>query len=235
MLACAPLAPLHGKPSALQFPAKGTSYAEARAALLKQGLVITRDPRIPDAKERAAIRKDGWVVAKELAPLDRRFHELRCWKHIKYTDCHALFLETSEDGWRTYVIVDVDPKDETVIDASYPAPAEGLPAISPPLPRDVPQIKGSYLKARATLRALGFRPGRGHQPDDLAGAVCLDEHCKREGRLPEAQCSGSGQSYCNAYWISPGGRVLLVGTIGERPRVYWVVWSTWKALHADLD
>src|ERR1700685_3747488 len=89
-LACAPLAPLHGKPAA-QFPAKGTPYAEARASLLKHGLVTAHD------------RDAQWRP-------DRKFRELNCFtaypnvKKQRSVMCRALFLETDKEGWRIYVV-----------------------------------------------------------------------------------------------------------------------------------
>jgi hypothetical protein len=189
-----PLAASAAKHHELRFPAKGTPYAKARAELLKQGLAIDCD----------------------LKPYKKRRHS--------EADCEedrALFLETDERGWRSYVIVYVDPNDDTVIDAHYPYDVEGLPGIPPPLAADVPQLKGSYRKARRVLQAQGFRPARNHNPVPWDVA-------------PEAQCSGTGMAFCKAYWISRQGRVLCINTIGENYQIYFVEWSAWKDLKRDF-
>lgn len=217
-----------------QFPAKGTPYAEARASLLKQGLVITHEPRPQSsAKERAALQKRGITTPEIMPPLDRRFPEIDCWQAYISVTCRALFLETDKRGWRSYVVVDINPKGKTVANIRYPYDVEGLPSIPGPLAHDVPQLKGPYLKARNRLRALGFLPARNHWPAEVA-RVCSDRRCNRQVALPEAQCAGTGMAPCFAYWISPTNRVLRVNTMGEHPRVYFVEWSTWKSLRTDF-
>ena len=218
-----------------QFPATGTPYAEARKSLLKQGLTVAHDPEdASDAKVRMALRKRGISIPEKLSPLDPKFREINCGRLFnKSIYCRALFLESDSRGWRNYVIVQIDPKDKTIVDTRYPSTVDGLPSIPPPLAADVPQLRGSYLKARNTLRALGFKSTRNHWPDEVA-RVCTDKLCHRTVPLPEAQCAGTGMAPCFAYWISPNNRVLRVNTMGERPQVYFVEWSTWKDLHRNF-
>ena len=216
-----------------QFPAKGTPYAEARASLLKQGLTVTRDPeQASDAKVRMALRKRGISIPEKLPPLDPKFREIECGKLVgKSIYCRVLFLETDSRGWRNYVIVQVDPKDKTIVDTRYPSTVDSLPSIPPPSTPDLPQIKGSYFTARKTLQTLGFRPAHNH-PRGALGGLCSDSQCNAE--FAETSCSGTGMAFCIAYWISPHGRVLRVTTIGEHPKIYFVQWSTWKNLRTDF-
>src|SRR5262249_52990066 len=107
---------------------------------------------------------------------------------------------------------------------------EALPAIPPPLAADVPQLAGSYLKARKTLLAQGFKPARNRNHSEITDIFCRDTQCNHTFALPELACSGTGLGRCNMYWISPGGRVLHVMTIGENRAIYFVEWSSWKEL-----
>jgi hypothetical protein len=191
----------------VRFPALGTPYAAARVLLLKQGLEIAPDP-FPQSH-------------------DRQFHELDCdWDDGKH--CRALFLLRRANGWRDYVVVEIDARSRAVTRADYPFDAEALASIPPPLAGDVPQLKGSYLRARRQLARLGFKPAhRRRAPAEM----CVDEDCKRMVLVPEAQCSGTGLSYCDAYWISRNGRVLCVTTIGEDdPAIFFVAWTTKEEL-----
>jgi hypothetical protein len=219
-LAHASLAAAQAHHHALRFPAKGTPYALARASLLKQGLAPARDPDVISAAEHAARSKKGLSWPEDVPSFDPSFRELHCSKNKDNVYCRALFFETDPSGWRTYVIVEVDPKDHAVTSASYATTADALPPIPPPLARDVPQLKGSYLKARKTLRALGFHPARNRNP--MPGDVAR-----------EAQCSGTGMGFCLAYWISRDGRVLCITTIGDYHKVYYVEWSSWKEMKTD--
>jgi hypothetical protein len=206
----------------LNFPPKGTPYAEARSSFLKQGLAIA-----PDRVEHP----------------DREFREIDCqheqnwtgrtWQALPKINCKALFLEKDQRGWRHYVIVIVDPESKTVFDAHYPATAEGHPSIPPPLAADVPQLKGSYFKARTILKSQGFRPAKRHG-DFRSNSVCADDHCTNYIALPEVNCSGTGAAFCTAFWIGRNGRVLRVTTIGEHPQVYFVEWSTREELRKEL-
>jgi hypothetical protein len=191
----------------LQFPTKGISYVQARAMLFKQGLRIAPDrPSKPD----------------------QTFGELDCPTSFFRHACRALFLEKKPDGWRNYVVVYVNQSDKTVISANYPTTVEGMLSIPPPLSANVPQIKGSYLVARERLRELGFRPARRIGEHSR---ICVDIGCRHQIVLPEAECSGTGASFCNAYWIAKNGRVLDVVTVGEvHPGVYFVRWTTPKEL-----
>ncbi|MBI3677991.1 MAG: hypothetical protein HY243_15390 [Proteobacteria bacterium] len=203
--------------------------------MLKQGLVITPDTRYPSAKERAEYRKHGVVVFEKLEHPNKKFPEIDCLKDGDTLNCTALFLETDERGWRNYVVVAVDLKNLTVVNADYPSTSDALPSIPGPVARDVPKLQGSYLKARGTLRALGFKPARNRDHDNWA-RICFDDDCNRSVTLPEAQCSGTGMSFCTAYWISPNKRVLRITTIGERdPDIYFMEWSTWKNFKKDLE
>jgi hypothetical protein len=235
VLACVPLTALSANTShhAVQFPANDAPYADARALLLKQGLVIARDPRsYPNARRRAAQRKRGIFVPGKLAHPDQRFREIDCRNDRESVYCFALFLETDERGWRNYIIVYIDPKNKTVIDARYPAPVEGLPSIPGPLASDVPQLKGSYLVARKTLRSLGFQPARNRQFEP--GRFYVDHNYMHFIVMTETECSGTGQAYCLAFWISKDKRVLRITTIGEDRRIYFVEWSTWKDLQTSF-
>jgi hypothetical protein len=200
-----PLAASAAKQHEIRLPARGAPYAKARAELLKQGLAIDCD----------------------LAPYPKPRHS--------EADCdqdRALFLETADGGWRYYVIVEVDPNGKTVSRAYYPASIDALPAIPPPLAPDVPQLKGSYLKARKRLLVQGFKPAR-YRDHSFMDRFCRDENCDHTFMLPEIQCSGTGLGYCNAYWISRGGRALHVSTIGDDREIYFVEWSNWKSLRSD--
>ena len=217
-----------------QFPAAGTPYAEARASLLKQGLTVARDPEEPRAAEvRRALRRRGIEVPEALPPLDLRFREIECGEQRdKSIYCRALFLEAGSRGWRNYIIVQIDPKDKTIVGTRYPSTVDGLPSIPPPPASDVPQIKGSYVAARRVLLTLGFRPAL-NGPMGVFGRLCSDSKCSTE--FAETSCSGTGMAFCFAYWISPHKRVLRVTTIGENPpKIYFAQWSTWKDLRADL-
>jgi hypothetical protein len=206
----------------IQFPANGTSYREARAQLLKQGLVaVARDPRVPVGPKRVAAMKHGLFIPEPVPFAVRSFPEIHCFKFRKSVDCSALFLAADKRGWRNYVVVLFDPKADTVTDVHYPSDVEGLPAVPQPLAADVPQLKGSYSRARKTLQALGFRPVRNRHP--FGGEIA-----------PETQCTGAGTQYCLAYWLSRDGRVLRITTINERPQIYFVQWSTWRDLKVDF-
>ncbi|MBI5634931.1 MAG: hypothetical protein HZA15_15795 [Nitrospirae bacterium] len=212
------------------FPTPGTLYAEARASLLKQGLTIVFEKRTYDSpKQRAEERQKGIISHEPMPSSDPKYHEIDCWKFDKEEDCRALFLETDERGWKHYIIVMIDPKTNHVADVHYPATADALPSIPPPLAADIPQIKGNYFRARRILREKGFRPIQ-KRSDRWSGSVCRTLSCKRYIKLPEADCSGTGANFCTAYWISPEKRVLKVTTIGEYPEVYFAEWSSWKEL-----
>ena len=220
------------------FPKAGTPYAEARANLLRQGLKIAPDQRTYDSpEERAALKKKGIIGAEPVPSADPKFTEIDCWKLDDLRDpgvkCRALFLETNDRGWKVYVIVPIEPKTLAVGDVGYPSTADGLPSIPPPLAKDLPQIKGSYFSARTMLKRLGFRPARNHNIA-WAGRVCSDRKCEHVRILPEAGCSGTGASFCTAYWISKDNRVLKVTTIWEYPEVYYAEWSNGKNLKNDF-
>jgi hypothetical protein len=187
-------------------PTAGMGYAEVRASLLREGMEIAPDP----------VRRP-----------DKTFHEIDCDMLGTWHYCEARFLWRQKNGWRQYFVVDVDPNGESVVYAGDPMDAEGLPSIPPPLANDVPQLTGSYLAARAQLKRLGFRPA--HRPGEQAH-MCPDEACRTAVTVPEAECSGTGLGYCNAYWISRNGRVLEVYTIGEHPSVHYVSWTTQQTL-----
>lgn len=190
------------------YPVKGVAYAEARASLLKQGLVITRDKR-------------------PLGPFrhpDRRFPEINCRDigRAGNEDCYSLFLETDASGWRHYFIVYVDPKTNTVTEATGPAPIDGLHSIPPPLPSDVPQLKGYYLKARKLLRAQGYTPLKMSMPSN----TCVGRPC-RLVLMPEATCT-SDTADCVSFWRAPDRRILKVETVGDESggNVIYVSWSS---------
>lgn len=217
------------------FPTPGTPYVEARASLLKQGLSIVFEKQNYDSpKQRAEDKKKGIISAEPMPSSYPIYREIDCWKLDKEEDCRALFLETNERGWKYYVVVMIDPKTNKVEDVHYPATAEALPAIPPPLPADVPQIKGNYFQARRILREKGFHRIQ-KRSDRWSGYVCSDLTCKRYIKLPEVDCSGTGANFCTAYWISPDKRVLDVTTIGEYPEVYFAEWSNWKRLEQTFE
>lgn len=206
----------------LNFPPKGTPYPEARMSLLQQGLAVAPD-RVehPDLKFR------------EIGCEHEQNSTGRVWQALSKINCAALFLEKDERGWRHYVVVMVDPDSKNVLDVHYPATAEGHPAIPPPLAAGVPQLKGSYLKARTILESQGFRPAEWHG-DFRFNSVCADEHCTDYTKLPEVDCSGTGAAFCTAFWIGKNGRVLRVMTIWEHPQVYFVEWSSRRELRMEF-
>jgi hypothetical protein len=175
----------------IHFPAPGAPYAAARATLLKQGLVI---------------------APRRIGHRDHTFHELECDPTWMWHDqCRAIFQFRQADGWLRYARVFVATSDKRVTDAGYPAPIEGLWSVPPPIAADMPSIRGSYLAARKTLRAWGYKPATsGFGP----AAYCLDTLCKKLGDLPEAECA-TDAPLCNAYWKGPQGRILKIETIGE--------------------
>ena len=221
--------------NATVFPPPGMPYVDARASLLKQGLTIVFEKRTYDSpKQRAEERKKGIISHEPMPSSDPKYREIDCWKLDKEEDCRALFLDTDERGWKYYVVVMIDPKTNKIEDVHYPATVEALPAIPPPLPANVPQITGNYFRARKILKEKGFRPIQ-KTSDTWSVSVCRDLTCKHYIKLPEADCSGTGASFCTADWISPDKRVLKVTTIGEYPEVYFAEWSSWKKLEQNSD
>jgi hypothetical protein len=216
------------------FPAPGMPYAEARASLLKQGLIIASKKQTYDSPEqRVALRKKGIISPEPMLSSDPKFREIDCWKLDNEASCRALFLETDERGWKNYVVVMIDPKTNMVVDVHYPATVEALPSIPPSLAADIPQITGSYYGARKTLKAKGFQPVQ-NRSGRWSGSVCSDHTCKRYIKPSESSCSGTGMNFCITYWISPDNRVLEVTTIGEYPEVYFAEWSSWKELEQNF-
>ena len=215
------LSAMHAK-GTLNFPPKGTTFAEARTSLLEQGLTIAPD-RVehPDPKFR------------EIDCEHERSWTGKIWQLLPKINCTALFLETDERGWRHYVVVVVDPESKTVLDAHYPTTAEGHPSIPPPLAADVPQIKGSYFETRTILKSQGFQPAKWHG-DFRFNSVCADARCTHYTSLPEVNCSGTGASFCTAFWIGGHGRVLRITTIWEYPQIYFVEWSTKEELRKEF-
>lgn len=195
----------------LNFPSAGATYAEARASLLKQG--------VQPVREKATHH-------------DRRFQELDCSRDTKERPCRAVFLHTQRDGWKVYVVVYThNDSDKTVIDADYPRPVEGLLSIAPPIPPDMPAVRGSYAEARIKLRELGFKPAR--RSGEPQG-ICLDRPCNRRIKVSEAQCA-MDVPVCIAYWIAPDQRILAISAVGEiNPRIEYMRWSTRKDLNAFL-
>lgn len=171
----------------LQFPKPGTPYPDARTLLLRQG-----------AKPAPSI----------VTSHDHAFPELDC---DRRHGCRAVFYIKAANGWQEPVVVYVDQKTRTVIDADYARPVDGVPSISPPFPANVPKVRGSYMRARTTLKAMGYKPSRnGMGP----APHCPDNACKKLEYLPEAQCAADAP-LCIAYWTAPNGRVLKIHTEGE--------------------
>jgi hypothetical protein len=191
-------------PKQVAFPHEGTPYVSARASLLNQGLRVA-----PDKPEHP----------------DRAFPECdRSWDG-KGGRCRALFLEADEHGWRHYDYVIVDLKTKTVLDAGPTSTADGLPPLPPPLAADVPHIKGSYLKARKKLQAIGFRPVELHARSNRFDS---DRPGGSNIALPEADCSVTGYWMCYMWWTAKNGRILKVTT--NIDEVYYVEWSSQQAL-----
>lgn len=222
------------------FPKAGTPYADARADLLRQGLKIAPDERTYESPEaRAALKKKGIIAPEPIPSPAPQFHEIDCWKLDDPRDpgvhCRALFLETDERGWKTYVIVPIDPESLAAGDIHYPFTVDGLPSIPGPFAKDVPAIRDlTYFAARKVLKSLGFRPARNENAIPGFDNICADAHCRRYTKLAETDCSGTGAAFCTAYWIAKDNRVLKVTTIWEYPKVYFAEWSSWKALKADF-
>lgn len=117
-----------------------------------------------------------------------------------------------------------------------PAAASGLPAAT----ADIPKLPWSYGAARRTLMDLGYKPTNASKFVWSACARALDSDdyitCDADLPLPEiANCAGTGEGFCEAYWLAPDQRVLRVVTIGEpQPgAIYQLEWATPEQL-ADL-
>jgi hypothetical protein len=194
----------------VKFPGAGTPYAEARAMLMRQGVMPV--PRMADHH-------------------DRRFRELDCATGSDYYACRAVFIHRQQDGWRVYVMVYTD-KGRNVVEADYPKPPENLLSLPPPIPKNMPPVRGDYLRARARLKALGFKPAeRGDDPQ----WICLDRKCRRHVEVREVQCAAD-VPLCTAFWTARDGRVLRVDLIGEsNPRIRFMEWATRKDLQEFLQ
>lgn len=192
----------------LRFPAEGTPYAHGRSQLLKQGALP-----LPEKADHH----------------DSQFKELDCTIESTFS-CRAVFIHKQRDGWRVFVVVYTD-RHKNIVSADYPKPVEGLISIPPPIPPDMPPVRGNYLKARAKLRELGFKPAR---RSGEPAHVCVDRKCDRYVELREATCA-TDVPLCMTYWTARDGRVLSMELIGEiNPRIYFMAWASRKELRAFL-
>jgi len=179
-------------------PAPGTPYAEARRALIAQGLT-------PDTARTEAPHPD--------------YPELDCPPEGS-GGCRGLFLRREADGWRRYFVVLTAGAPPVVQEARSPYTAEGLLSIPPPLAPDIPKLPQDYFAARRQLLQLGFKPTRAATPPLSVCARALESgqsiDCAPDLPLPEVMsCSGTGAGVCEAYWLAPDHRVLRILTIGE--------------------
>jgi hypothetical protein len=186
-----------------KLPPAGTPYDQARKLLLAQHLTIAPDkPKKPDS----------------------RYPELDCGRLSGLNiDCQALFLFQEKNGWKSYVIVYVNKSRMLSMDADFAKPVDGLRAIPPPIPVGVPRLAADYLRARAQLRELGFKP---ITPKRGGSETCANIACRNTIPLPEAECTVD-TSDCQTFWLSPDGRILKVLARGEvAPRVDYEKWTT---------
>lgn len=197
-----------------QFPAPGVPYAEARSQLLRQGMAP------------ADIR-----VSRPLP----EFPDINC---LNANDCQAVFAEERGDGWKNHVIVTVTRGANPVVRQVLRAgPIHGLPPAPPAEAADLPQLPESYDLARLQLAALGYLP-----MDAVTGPRgCIDTRqsvsCGADDVWPEVHnCSGTGLSYCTAFWRAPDNRVLKIMTIGEPApgRLYFKRWADADTPEDDL-
>ena len=124
----------------------------------------------------------------------------------------------------------VEVRTETVVTA----PASSAPA--PVATQDaLPQLTGSYWKARQALIAQGYTPvNLGSEGWRVCVAAMEQEReiadCpSREEVLPEIEdCAGTGLGQCKAIWRSPAGRNVTIITVdGPQPGVISTIeWST---------
>jgi hypothetical protein len=190
----------------IKFPPAGTSYQDARAALQKQGVTVKEAPYCVKA----------YATDEKAA-------------------CFAIFREKTSDGWTHFIMAELDSSSSKarVKNVRYAPTASGLEAIPPPNAKDIPKLKGPYYPAaRNQLLGLGYKPMQ--RLDTSFGRVCLSYECKRIVMLPEADCSGTGYSYCHNIWLAPDGRVLVVITAGETAeRLYRAFWTTRKDVRSE--
>jgi hypothetical protein len=203
----------HAGPEKLSFPVALTPYAQARAQLLKQGVR---------------------PVPEKANSHDRAYKELDCATNWGLAfECRAVFIYKESDGWKVYVVVYTNKDEEkSIISADYAARIEGLIAIPPPIPPNMPTVRGNYLRARLKLRQLGFKPA---QRDGQRQWICLDRKCNRHAEIREAECAVD-IPICEAYWTAPDGKALRVTLVGEtNPRIYFMDWISQKDLRRFLQ
>jgi hypothetical protein len=103
-----------------------------------------------------------------------------------------------------------------------------LAATARAAPQDrLPRVHGDYLRARAELIRLGFRPMRRTYdiaPQDVCDDWTRQATCSRSA-LSEGNCAIDIVA-CRFYWTTPGGRVVSVDTYGAARagwigRIYW--------------
>jgi len=178
------------------FPPDGTPYAEARRALLRQGLRLShRRPAHPNAA----------------------YRELDC----DGSACRALFIFKNSEGWRLFVLADVDAATLRTTHVGFPRRGEDYQAIPPPEPRDVPHLPRDYRKARPALKRLGYRPVR------------VNDEGSHPWRYPELHCF-MDIAECDAWWSAPDGRLLKILAVGEQTHtIYFKTWAT-RAERAEM-
>jgi len=178
------------------FPKVGTRYAEARQSLLRQGLTLSRrKPARPNAT----------------------FRELDC----SGSACRALFTFKNAEGWRLFVLAEVDPATLRTTYVGLPRHGEDYHAIPPPEPKDIPGLPRDYGKARLLLKRRGYHSVRvGDQDSGPPG-------------YPEMHCF-MDIAECDGWWLAPDGRLLKVLAVGEQRRtIYFKTWAT-RAERAEM-
>ncbi|WP_374574758.1 hypothetical protein [Phenylobacterium sp.] len=214
LAACGPSRPVAAaEPArAAASPAVGAPYAEARRALLSQGMTPALD---------------------QVESPHPSFPELSC-PSGEPAPCRALFLHKDTDGWRRYLVVETTAGPAPVVTAARPPfTAEGLLAIPPAPAADIPRLPKTYLAARQALIRLGFKPT--HASSEVfstcstAPAPDGSGACAADLPLPEIKsCAGTGAGFCEAYWLAPDKRVLRIVTVYEpQPGdIYHLAWAT---------
>lgn len=171
------------------FPVEGTPYAEVRQSLLRHGLKLSH-------------RKPSHLSAS--------YRELDC----DGAACRALFIFKDPQGWRRFVLADVDAATLRTTYVGYPRRGEDYPSIPPPEPRDVPRLPRDYHKARLVLKRLGYH------------SVRVNDEGSRPWRYPELHCF-MDIAECDGWWLTPDGRLLKILAVGEDAQtIYFKTWAT---------
>jgi len=95
----------------------------------------------------------------------------------------------------------------------------------PPIPSELPKVRGSYLAAREKLVELGFKPAT-IRNENLSTRICADEKYEKCMAVREAECAVDAGA-CIVFWKNREGVPLKINLEGEiDPVIDYMNWAS---------